>query len=113
MKFFYSHLIEIESVVISLDEMDLTDSQRKHLASLVDSTIHQTVLDIILSRLSKTDKEVFLHRLRKDPKDQELMNFVKDKVEDIEKEITAAVKKLREDLHEDIKEARRRQGSGG
>lgn len=104
---FYSHLIEIESIIIKLDEMDLTDDQKTHLASLVDSTIHQTVLDIILSKLSDADKEAFLHRLKQDPEDKELMDFVNTKVDGIEKEITEAVNKLKEELHEDIKEAKK------
>lgn len=107
MKNFYAHLIEIETITVALDEMDLTDEQRHHLAGLVDSTIHQTVLDIILSKLSDTDKEVFLQRLRKNPEDKELMTFVNTKVEGIEKEIREAVKRLKEELHEDIREARR------
>lgn len=108
MKFFYSHLIEIESVIVKLDELDLTSEQKHHLAGLVDSTIHNTVLDIILSKLSESDKEAFLHRLKKDPEDEEIMNFVNSKVEGIEKDITEAVKKLKEELHEDIKEAHKK-----
>lgn len=107
MKYFYSNFIEIESIIIKLDEMGLTGEQKLHLASLIDSTIHHTVLDIILSRLSDTDKKVFLQRLEKNPEDRELLGFLTERVEGIEKEISDAVKKLKEELHEDMKEAKK------
>lgn len=107
MKYFYSHLVEIESVAVKLDELDLTQEQRIHLADLVDSTIHQTVLEMILSKLSDQDKKAFLSRLQEDPKDEELMKFVNSKVEGIEDEIKKTVNKLKDELHEDIGEAKK------
>ncbi|KKS68923.1 hypothetical protein A3A14_03360 [Candidatus Daviesbacteria bacterium RIFCSPLOWO2_01_FULL_43_38] len=113
---FYAHIVEIESLIIALDELDLSTEQKSQLAELVDSTIHHTVLDIIFSKLSEEDKAVFAARLQADPDDEqgsskknkELMKFVNDKVEGIEDEITEAVRKLKEELHEDIKEAKKR-----
>lgn len=107
MSHFYSHLIEIESVIIKLDEMDLTVDQKQQLALLVDSTIHHTVLDLILSKLSDEDKKVFLHRLEKNPHDKDLMKFLVGRVEGLEDEIKQAVKELKKELHEDIEEAKK------
>ena len=33
MKQFYAHLIEIESIVVELDKMNLSDAQKLHLTS--------------------------------------------------------------------------------
>ena len=83
MKYFYSHIIEIESVLVKLDEIDLSNDQKKHLAHLVDSTIHQTVLDLILSKLSKSDRRTLVAKMKENPEDKDLMKFVKEKVENI------------------------------
>lgn len=108
MKYFYSDIVEIEEILVKLDELNLTDEQKIHLSALVDSTLHHTILDLILSKLSDTDKKAFLHRLQEDPENRQLMEFLTDKIDGIEDEITRAVKKLKEELHEDLKEARQR-----
>lgn len=105
---FYAHIVEIESLIIALDGLDLSAEQKSQLAELVDSTIHHTVLDIIFSRLSEEDKATFAARLQANPDDKELMKFINDRVEGIEEEIKEAVKKLKEELHEDIKEAKKK-----
>ncbi len=107
MSYFYSHLVEIESVVIKLAELDLTDDQKKHLASLVDSTIHHTVLDLVLSKLSEEDKKIFLKKLGDDPQDKQLLEFLGEKIEGVEDEIKQVVKELKKELHEDLKEAKK------
>ncbi|KKS13417.1 hypothetical protein A2617_03450 [Candidatus Daviesbacteria bacterium RIFOXYD1_FULL_41_10] len=110
MKYFYSHIIEIESVLVKLDEIDLSNDQKKHLAHLVDSTIHQTVLDLILSKLSKSDRRTLVAKMKENPEDKDLMKFVKEKVENIEEEIKNTVQDLKEELHMDIREARQPAG---
>lgn len=107
MSYFYSHIIEIESILVKLDEMDLSDSQKKHLSALIDSTIHQTVLDLILSKLSSADKKSFVEKLEEDQGDKKLMDFLSVKIENIEDEIKTAVKELKTELHEDIKESKK------
>jgi len=107
MSYFYSHIIEIESIIVKLGEMDFSGEQKLHLACIVDSTIHQSVLDIILSKLSDKDKIIFLQQLKKDPQDKKIMEFLSDKVGGIEDEIIEVVEKLKTDLHQDIEEAKR------
>jgi hypothetical protein len=105
--YFYSHIIEIETIISGLNDMDLDDTQRGHLAKLVDSTIHHTVLDMILSKLSTEEKRVFLNQLQKDPKDKALLEFVKQRSDSIEDEIKGLVEELKKELQEDINEAKR------
>ncbi len=106
MAYFYSHLIEIETIIVHLDEMELDDHHKEHLAALIDSSVHHTVLDVILSKLSEEDRQLFLEKLYKNPEDKELMNFLKTRFRTIEEDIQSAVKELKEELHEDIKEAK-------
>lgn len=107
MKYFYSHLVAIETLTEKLDELDMTDIQRKHLAELIDSTIHQEVLDIIFARLTDTDKLLFVEQLKKDPTDPEIIKLLNEKAVDIEDEIKKAVAKIKKELHEDVEVAKR------
>lgn len=107
MTHFYSHIIEIESVLVKLDEMELTPEQKHDLAGLIDSTIHHTVLDLIFSKLPEEEKGFFIQKLKENPGDRGIMEFLNGKVEGIEKEIIKAVNDLKEELHEDLKEAKK------
>lgn len=106
MKTFYSHLIEIESVILELDKLDLNDEQKHHLTSLVDSSIHHTILDVILSELSEQDKRVFMQHLNEDDQ-QKIWQFLSEKIDGIEDKIKKAADDLKKKLHKDLKEAKR------
>lgn len=108
MAYFYSHLVEIETIIVHLDEMDLADHHKEHLAALIDSSVHHTVLDVILSRLSEEDRHLFLQKLYANPEDKELMDFLKVRSKNIEEDIQSAVKELKKELHTDIQEAKQK-----
>lgn len=99
--FFYKHLIEIESVLIELDKMDLTREQKLHLSSLIDASLHHIVLDVILSQLSTRDKKVFLNHLKENDHSR-IWQFLNQKVESIEEKIKKAVDDLKTQLHKDL-----------
>lgn len=107
MKHFYSHLIQIESVVVKLEELNLTEEQKMHLGALIDSTIHQSVLEMILSKLPESEKRIFIEKLQENSEDKKMMDFLQGKVDNIENEILQTVKELKKELNEDIKEAGR------
>ncbi|MDO8570456.1 MAG: hypothetical protein Q7R97_02625 [Candidatus Daviesbacteria bacterium] len=107
MAYFYSHLVQIEEITLKLNELNLSDSQKKHLASLIDSTIHHTILDIIFSKLSLSDKEMLMYKIKNNPEDKEIMTILNDKVENIDMEIKEAVSKLKKELHEDVEEVKK------
>lgn len=104
--YFYTHLIEFESIIVELDQMDLTDEQKSHLASLVDSSLHQVVLDAIFSELSNADKRIFMQYL--DKRDHEkIWRFLKEKVDGVEDKIKKAAEDLKKELHQDLRKAKK------
>lgn len=104
MKHFYSHLIEVDTLIIELDSMDLSEKEKLHLAALIDTNLHHAILDAIFSQLSDGDKTVFLEQL--DSKDHKrIWRFLNEKIDKVEEKIKLAAKNLKEELHKDIKKA--------
>ncbi|EKD91436.1 MAG: hypothetical protein ACD_30C00005G0004 [uncultured bacterium] len=103
---FYSHLIEIESLVVELDKLELSDTEKNHLAALVDSNLHHTILDVILSELSEQDKKIFMEHLSNDDKEK-IWEHLNSKVNNIEEKIKTAAEDIKNKMHEDIKESKR------
>ena len=84
-----------------LEEMDFSDEQKAHLLSLIDSTIHHTVLDTILSELSEEDKKIFLMYVANDDH-KSVWRHLNSKIEHIEEKIKTVVENLKKELHKDI-----------
>jgi len=55
---------------------------------------------------SEEDKITFIIRLKENPKDQSLLDFLSEKVEDLEQEIKIIVEELKQTFLEDIKEVK-------
>lgn len=106
MKYFYSHLIEIESIIVELDKLDLSKEQKVHLTSLIDSSLHHTILDVILSQLNDQEKRVFMQHLTEGIHDK-IWKFLNDKVDGVEDKIKKAAQDLKVKLHEDVKKAKK------
>lgn len=85
--------------------MDLTEEQKVHLTSLIDSSLHHTILDAILSQLSPQDKRVFLQSLQEDDHSK-IWKFLNEKVDNIEDKIKKVAEGLKNELHEDLKEVK-------
>ncbi|TSC86321.1 MAG: Uncharacterized protein G01um10147_933 [Microgenomates group bacterium Gr01-1014_7] len=111
MKYFYSHLIKIDSIIPSLDKIDLSDEEKLHLANLLDSSLHHTILDAILSELSDSDKRVFIRHVTEEMHDEQssssskIWKFLNEKIYGVEDKIKKAAEDLKTELHDDIKEA--------
>ncbi len=102
--FFYSHLIEIESVVSELDKLDLSVEQKTHLTGLIDSSLYHAILDAVLSELTPADKKIFLNHLKEDNHGK-TWQFLNGKIESIEGKIKKVAEDLKAELHHDLKEA--------
>ena len=106
-KRFYQHLIEIESLTVELDSIDLADHEKHELAGLVDSNIHNVVMDAIFSKLSETDKEKFA-KIASSHDHEKIWDFLKSKTDGVESEIKKAASDIKKKLHEDIQEAKQK-----
>lgn len=107
MAIFYTKYIVIEDLITELHGLDLSDKERHHLATLVDSSLHHAILNEILNNLSEEDKREFLHQLNQDPENEKIMDFLKEKVDKIEDKIRHVSEELVKEMHEDIKGARK------
>jgi len=106
MKQWYAHLVEIESIIVELDKMDLSKEEKLHLAYLVDSSLHHTILDAILSQLRQEDKKIFLQHLHHGDHDK-IWQFLNARIDNIEEKIKKAAGDLKKQLHEDLKKAKK------
>lgn len=104
-KHFYTHIIDTSTLSLELGEMDLTSEERMDLISLVESNIHQTILDLVLSELSEEDKKIFLMHVAESSHDK-IWKFLKEKTKNIEDKIKKAADDLKKELHKDIKETK-------
>jgi Neuraminidase (sialidase) len=103
-KHFYSHLIEIHEIYLSLTEMDLSDQERSHLVSLAEANIHATVINTVLPDLSEEDKKIFLKNLVSN-NHEETWKHLLSKAQDIESKMHQSLKELKKELLKDIEEA--------
>lgn len=103
--YFYSKLINTDSIVAALNELNLTDDQRAHLLGVVASSLHHAILDAILSELSEEDKHAFLQHLTEDDH-KKIWDFLNEKVDKIEEKILQTAEGLKKQLHQDIEETK-------
>lgn len=102
---FYSHLVEYQSIIIKLDELELSEDEKQHLAELVDATLHHAVLDAVLSELNESDKESFMKLMHTGDHTQ-IWEFLDKRVLRIEDKIQEAAEDLKKKIHQDIDEVK-------
>jgi len=106
MKFFYTKLVNIETLISNLDELDLSAGEKAHLANLVDSSLHSAILDEILSNLSPEDKKLFLEKLETEKDHDKILEFLNEKIDNVEDRVKKVSDQLITELHEDLKQAK-------
>ncbi len=104
-KQFYSHLVETDSLVVELNRMNISESDKAQLISLIDSSIHHVIMDAILSELSPDDKKIFLTHVLSHEHDK-IWELLDKKVDKIEDKITQAADSLKKELYKDIQEVK-------
>ena len=108
-KHFYSHLIEIHEIYLSISEMDLAEDERGHLLSLAEANIHATVVNTVLPQLSEADKKIFLKNLVAN-NHEEAWKHLLSNAQDIESKISKSLKNLKQELLLDVEEAKKASG---
>lgn len=104
-KYFYTRIVDTSTLSLELGGMDLTPKERLHLISLIDSSIHHEILDLILSELNASDKKTFLMHLASEKHDK-VWRFLNEKIKDVEGKIKKTAEDLKKELHKDIKEVK-------
>lgn len=99
-RYFYSHLVDTDSLTSDLTELELTEGQKKELMEIAHIHTHQAVVDAILSELSEDDKKKFLELLSMGS-DDEIWKHLNNKVAKIEDKITEVAKQVKRELRED------------
>lgn len=107
MKHFYTHLIEIETLTVELDKIELSDHEKDELSRLVDINIHNVVMDAVLSKIPDSEKRKFAE-IATSRDQKKIWDFLKSKSENIEDEIKKAAQQVKKRLYEDIREARKK-----
>jgi len=87
--------------------MDLSDDEKLQLAGLVDSSLHQAILDEVLSNLSDSDKRQFLVYLHTNADEDKILEFLGSRIEGIEERIKKVSDQLVQKIHQDIEESKR------
>jgi len=105
-KHFYSHLIEIHEIYLSISEIDLEDSERSHLLSLAEANIHATVINTVLPQLSEEDKKIFLKNLVANDHEK-TWKHLSDRIKNIESKLSKSLQELKKELLKDIEEAKK------
>lgn len=105
-KYFYSHLIDLESLEKELSYLNLTKQEKKELLEIAHVTLHGTILDAILSELTEDDKRKFL-TLVAHGEDEKIWEHLNTKVEKVEEKIKTASEQIKKELKEDIKKIKK------
>ena len=90
---------------LELGDMDLDQGERLELIALIDSNLHQVVLDAVLSELLEEDKKIFLKYLHANDHEK-IWQHLTLKVKNIEEKIKKAAEDLKKEMHKDIKESK-------
>ena len=101
--FFYSHLVDLDSLIIALSELDITMEEKQKLEKLAHDQLHNAIVDVILNELAERDKKIFLANLRYETQEK-IWKHLNEKVDKIEDKIFKAALDLKNELHKDISE---------
>ncbi len=102
-KLFYDHLLIIEEITFVIDRHHLSELENKKLLSIIDQTLNNHILDVILTHLPHQFHEEFIHKFTTHPNDLGLIPYLKDKVTvDIEKKILQRSSTIKKELIKEI-----------
>ncbi len=99
---FYSHIITIEPVQNRLSELDIQDNEREELIEILNSHIHVTVIDIILSELDEGKKKEFLHLIGIKEDGDSVWDFVLTNIGEGEDKVKKAIDQIISDFIADL-----------
>lgn len=101
-KHFYTHLVQINEIILDLGDLEMSQEERVHLLALLDANIHSTVVHTVLNELPPSEKKVFLENiLLNDHK--KTWGHLNSNSTNLEEKITKAANELINEMKKDIK----------
>ena len=106
MKYLFEEIIQIKTVHLKLNELNLADEEKEELLEIMKSTIHHKVIDLILSELTDEEKEIFLSQVIPSPGEESSeafpkdvsLNVLRDRINNLEEKVKEKVKEAEEEL---------------
>lgn len=102
--YFYAHIVNPHDIHMVLDVLDITPEEKTHLSSILESSLHHHIVDLILTELPEDHRHTFLIHLTDDNHDA-MWALVKEKIENPEEKIRLSLEQFKHDILQDIQEA--------
>lgn len=108
MKIFYSHLVVIDDLTAELDRWLIPAEEKAEMLQLIEETLHNHALNVILNHLPGHKHQLFLENFEKNPDNVELMTMLKSEIkEDIEAAIKLQAERIKKELLLEIHRSRK------
>lgn len=107
MSVFYDDLLGLDEVHSEFLTHKLPHNEHYELLGIVDSTLHNEVLNLILMELPKNKHEYFLVEFKKDPSNKAHLDFIKGHSPLIEKKIKQLAKEVKAQALATIKQGKK------
>lgn len=102
-KVFYDHIVVLERVEVVVHKAARSEEEKHELWQIVDSIVHQKVMQIILDLLPNEHHQEFLERFHQAPHEEGLLDYLSEKSKkDIKKAIHEEIKKLEDEILQEI-----------
>lgn len=101
-KIFYDHLVILTDLDIKIRALKLEPEEREEIGQLVEETVHYRVMTRILDSLPREHHQEFLDFFHQAPHEENLMSYLKEKIEDIEEIIKKEIKDLEKTLLKEL-----------
>lgn len=107
MSVFYDDLVGLDDIHSELADFDLSFKEHYDLLNLVDSTLHNEVLNVILIILPVEHHESFLKEINDKPNDENHLIYLRQFDSEIDGKIREASHKAKTKIKEDIKKVKK------
>lgn len=105
-KQFYHEIVDLQEIFNELEKLSMSASEKEHLITIVHSSVHTVILDVVLSEVPKEDKHLFLEHVYTSTH-RDIWKFLKKRSVNIEDKIQKAVKELKKEFLKDLTELKK------
>jgi len=102
MSLLVKHFVANPKVLFYINDLELSEEEKSKLIELTTLLYHQKLLNKFLDRLEQEDKKIFMEKILVESQESSL-DFLHEKIEDIEKVVEEAIFEIEEKLMKEIK----------